>query len=120
MGLSVAKRKELPRKTLNVEEYQRRQKHALAMLENAPADPMGALEEKYRANMLATEHERNTRAIRGTDIYEDDAELDLGKFISDQKQERVGDIHSGSVTPPSTSVIEGSRSGDPELDSLLA
>merc|ERR1719433_2660494 len=49
------RKKDMPRRELNWEEFQRRQKHALAMLENAPADPMAALEEKYREKMLATE-----------------------------------------------------------------
>ena len=33
------------------EEFQRRQKHALAMLQNSPADPLAALEQKYRTKM---------------------------------------------------------------------
>ena len=31
-------------------------KHALAMLQNAPADPLAALEEKYRSKMLQQQH----------------------------------------------------------------
>lgn len=121
------KKKEL-RKELNWEEFQRRQKHALAMLENGPPDPMLALEEKYRAKMLATEHERNTRAILNQDIYENDAELDCNEFsnfLSKQKKERGGgavdEIPSSSSS--ATTALPGSMttpSGDPELDSLLA
>lgn len=54
---SKPRRKDLPRRELNFEEFQRRQKHALAMLENAPPDPMAALEEKYRMRMLAEQHQ---------------------------------------------------------------
>eukprot|EP00927_Polykrikos_kofoidii_P011259 TRINITY_DN14763_c1_g1_i1.p1 TRINITY_DN14763_c1_g1~~TRINITY_DN14763_c1_g1_i1.p1 ORF type:complete len:376 (-),score=69.69 TRINITY_DN14763_c1_g1_i1:55-1182(-) len=78
------KKKVLPRKELNFEEFQRRQKIALAMLENAPVDPMAALEEKYRAKMLATEH---CRSIRGQDVYEDDAELDCNAYADLRTQQ---------------------------------
>jgi len=82
----VAK-KDLPTRELNFEEFQRRQKIALAMLENGPVDPMAALEEKYRIKMLETQHQRaltsselRREAIRGQEIYEDDAELDCNAY----------------------------------------
>merc|ERR1719487_1072959 len=84
LGARKAKVKDLPRRELNFEEFQRRQKIALAMLENAPADPMAALEEKYRAKMLATEH---CKAIKGQSIYEDDAEIDVNAFSAMRMQE---------------------------------
>jgi len=84
LGGRKAKKKDLPRRELNFEEFQRRQKIALAMLENAPADPMAALEEKYRAKMLATEH---CKAIKGQSIYEDDAELDVNAYADMRIQE---------------------------------
>lgn len=121
--LSEAKRKELPRKELNWEEFQRRQKHALAMLENAPADPMVALEEKYRAKMLATEHERNVRAIVGQDVYENDAELDCNQFsdfLSQQKKAKEDLASPGGIDVVASGAVQSPESGDPELDSLLA
>eukprot|EP00404_Azadinium_spinosum_P007461 CAMPEP_0180450170 /NCGR_PEP_ID=MMETSP1036_2-20121128/18101_1 /TAXON_ID=632150 /ORGANISM="Azadinium spinosum, Strain 3D9" /LENGTH=447 /DNA_ID=CAMNT_0022456603 /DNA_START=27 /DNA_END=1370 /DNA_ORIENTATION=- len=121
--LPPKKKQALARKELNWEEFQRRQKHALAMLENAPADPMVALEEKYRARMLATEHDRNTRAIRNQDIYENDAELDCNEFsnfLSQQKKDKEGEVPSGSADAlPCSGAMQGSNLGDPELDSLL-
>jgi len=87
LGGKKAKKKELPRRELNFEEFQRRQKHALAMLENAPADPMAELADKYHAKMLAQQHEaarivdaKRCAAINGQDVYEDDAELDCNAF----------------------------------------
>ncbi|CAE8588488.1 unnamed protein product [Polarella glacialis] len=99
-------RSDLPRRELNFEEYQRRQKHALAMLENGPPDPMRALEEKYRSKMLETEHkqhaiaaEKRHQAIQGQDIYEDDSELtsfdDEAEFQMQKKQEQ--EASAGSV-----------------------
>mmetsp|Transcript_101782 Transcript_101782/g.180484 ORF Transcript_101782/g.180484 Transcript_101782/m.180484 type:complete len:437 (+) Transcript_101782:54-1364(+) len=119
--LSAQKKKEVPRKELNWEEFQRRQKHALAMLENGPADPMVALEEKYRAKMLTTEHERRTRAIMSQDIYENDAELDCNEFsnfLSDQKKDKEREAAPGIANEsPSSGHME---TGDSELDNLLA
>jgi len=112
LGGRKAKKKDLPRRELNFEEFQRRQKHALAMLENAPADPMAALEEKYRSKMLAMEHkaaaiaeQKRCQAIRGQDIYEEDAELDCNDyadFLAQEKGARDGASHS-AVTPVSSS-----------------
>eukprot|EP00747_Dinoflagellata_sp_TGD_P182443 gnl/TRDRNA2_/TRDRNA2_36698_c0_seq1.p1 gnl/TRDRNA2_/TRDRNA2_36698_c0~~gnl/TRDRNA2_/TRDRNA2_36698_c0_seq1.p1 ORF type:complete len:449 (+),score=89.64 gnl/TRDRNA2_/TRDRNA2_36698_c0_seq1:45-1391(+) len=125
--LSEKKQRELPRKELNWEEFQRRQKHALAMLENAPADPMLALEEKYRAKMLATEHERHTRAILHQDIYENDAELDCNAFsnlLAEQKRSRGESSGTAAAESSETAAAppppQAPQSGDPELDSLLA
>lgn len=119
--LSSKKKKEIPRKQLNWEEFQRRQKHALAMLENGPPDPMLALEEKYRAKMLTTEHERKVRSIMNQDIYENDAELDCNEFsnfLSDQKKHREGEVSSAIVNEaPSSGHVD---TGDSELDNLLA
>mmetsp|Transcript_81546 Transcript_81546/g.231068 ORF Transcript_81546/g.231068 Transcript_81546/m.231068 type:complete len:442 (-) Transcript_81546:41-1366(-) len=122
--LSAKKRQELPRKELNFEEFQRRQKHALAMLADQPADPMVALEEKYRARMLATEHDRNTRAIRNQDIYENDAELDVNDFACALAQEEAqrgvdGGASNDAGAQPRSCVLQTSDHGDPELDSLF-
>jgi len=77
----------LPTRELNFEEFQRRQKIALAMIENAPADPMAALEEKYRIQMIETQRQRaltadekRREALRGQDVYDDDAELDCNAY----------------------------------------
>lgn len=93
LGGKKAKKKNLPRRELNFEEFQRRQKYALAMLENAPPDPMAALEEKYRAKMLANEHEAErarhaicTNEQYKQDVYEDDAELDYNEFATDRSE----------------------------------
>lgn len=122
--LSAQKKAELPRKELTWEELQRRQKHALAMLENAPADPLRALEEKYQTKMLATEHERSMRAILHQDIYENDAELDcnqLSVFLSEQKNTRVGaEQTNSSIESATMSTANNPQSGDTELDNLLA
>lgn len=83
-GGRKSKQKDLPRRELNFEEFQRRQKIAQAMLENEPADPMAALEEKYRSRMLATEH---CKAIKGQSIYEDDAEIDVNAYADMRIQE---------------------------------
>jgi len=118
--LSVEKKKEMPRKELNFEEFQRRQKHALAMLENAPADPMAALEEKYRMKMLATEHDRQTRAIRAPqDIYENDAELDFDELEGIRAQQN-GEANAKVALDGVTAAYHSPSSGDPELDNLLA
>merc|ERR1712070_416825 len=103
-------KKEVARKELNFEEFQRRQKIALAMLENAPADPMAALEEKYRNKMLAQQHqqarlvdEQRCQAIHGQDIYEEDAELDLvgyAGYLTNQKA--GGAVVSGPLRPEGT------------------
>lgn len=81
------KKKNLPTRQLSGEEYQRRQKIALAMIENGPVDPMAALEEKYRNKMLQTQHQQaltaaelRREAICGQDVYEDDAELDCNAY----------------------------------------
>mmetsp|Transcript_105924 Transcript_105924/g.309812 ORF Transcript_105924/g.309812 Transcript_105924/m.309812 type:complete len:455 (-) Transcript_105924:206-1570(-) len=109
--------KELPRRELNFEEFQRRQKHALAMLENGPPDPMVALEEKYRAKMLATEHERQVKSIRGQDIYEDDAELDCNAFADSLTQERSGAVSSSSApTSAGSRIAQDIYENDSELD----
>jgi len=75
--------KELPRRELNSEEFQRRQKHALAMLEKASSDPVAELADKYHANMSAQQHEaarvvdtERCVAIHGQDMCEDNAQLD--------------------------------------------
>lgn len=80
---------ELPRKELNFEEFQRRQKIALAMIENGPPDPLAALEEKYRTKMLAAQHQskflthsENSAAICSQDMYEEDCELDCTSFAA--------------------------------------
>jgi len=99
--LSERKKKELPRKELNWEEFQRRQKHAQAMLENGPPDPMLALAEKYRAEMLAVEHARHTRAIMSQDIYENDAELDCTEFAKARNTKGLG----AEETPPRAEAI---------------
>merc|ERR1712066_519061 len=74
--------------------------------------------------MLATEHERNTRAVLNQDIYENDAELDcnmLSTYLSDQKKERAGaDELPSSGTAGVEPAANPSRSGDAELDNLLA
>lgn len=95
LGSRKSKCKELPRKELNAEEFLRRQKIALAMLENGPPDPMAALEEKYRNKMLAEQHKaasiadvKRHEAIRQQDIYEEDAELDcngLSEYLARDK-----------------------------------
>jgi len=112
LGSRKAKVKNLPRKELNFEEFQRRQKHALFMLENGPPDPMIALEEKYRGRMLATEHERRVMAISGQDIYENDAEMDLNDYADflESKSRNAGDTAeaSGGVDP-------STAGGDAEL-----
>ena len=72
-----------PRRELNMEEFQRRQKIALAMLQNGPADPMAALEEKYRSKMLAQQHAaavQDWSSLREQDVYEEDAELDCNRY----------------------------------------
>jgi len=90
---------DLPRRELNQEEYQRRQKHALAMLQNAPADPLAALEEKYRSKMLQQQHaaaigfKEDLPAMCTQDIYEEDAELDCHQYAgflegADMSQEK--------------------------------
>mmetsp|Transcript_28440 Transcript_28440/g.51392 ORF Transcript_28440/g.51392 Transcript_28440/m.51392 type:complete len:439 (+) Transcript_28440:55-1371(+) len=119
-----ARKRDMPRRELNFEEFQRRQKHALAMLENAPADPMAALEEKYRAKMLATEHrqaaiaaEKRNQAIRGQDVYEDDAELDVNAFtdmLAQDKQERSEIPSASSVSTAADSLPV--HDGDTELE----
>mmetsp|Transcript_28696 Transcript_28696/g.46203 ORF Transcript_28696/g.46203 Transcript_28696/m.46203 type:complete len:458 (+) Transcript_28696:85-1458(+) len=98
LGGTRLKKKDVPRKELTFEEFQRRQKIALAMLENEAPDPMAALEEKYRNKMYAQLHqtkcltERNkVEAIRGQAIYEDDAELDCNayaNFLGHEKDQR--------------------------------
>lgn len=104
------KNKELPRKELTFEEFQRRQKIALSMLENAPTDPMAALEEKYRTKMLAQQH---VQAIRGQDVYEDDAELDCNAFAESRAQDAAV---SADVPAPSSGVAQELHGGDAELD----
>jgi len=108
------KKKDMPRRELNFEEFKRRQKHALAMLENGPPDPMMALEEKYRAKMLATEHsqraiaaEKRREAIRGQDVYEDDAELDVNEYSQYLAQ------HKGTSVPDTVPPVV--HDGDTEL-----
>lgn len=119
LGATKAKKKDLPRRELNWEEFQRRQKIALAMLENAPADPMAALEEKYRTRMLSQEHEQQQRQIegsgrnlRGQDIYENDAELDCNDYAEFLlKEKRVRDVTqrpAGIDTP----LIDMAQEGD--------
>ncbi|CAK9038482.1 unnamed protein product [Durusdinium trenchii] len=88
-GRSHAQRDaQLPRRELNGEEFQRRKKIALAMLQNGPADPMAALEEKYRMRMLAQQHAQTTALTADKDwsmtqdVYEEDAELDCNKYAN--------------------------------------
>lgn len=88
-GILNCRKKDVPRRELNLEEFQRRQKVARAMLTNAPEDPMAALEEKYRTMMLATQHQarrianaRRSAALNGQDVYEDDAELDCNAYAA--------------------------------------
>lgn len=91
------KKKDLPRKELNYEEFQRRQKIALAMLENGPGpDPLADLEETYRQKMTAQLHDaarvseqNRCKALLGQDVYEDDAELDVTAYagLLAQKEE---------------------------------
>jgi len=123
-----AKKREMPRRELNFEEFQRRQKHALAMLENAPADPMAALEEKYRAKMLATEHrqaaiaaQNRNQAIRGQDVYEDDAELDVNAFTDMLQQDKQDKDETGpSASSTSTAASGPVYDGDTELEAAPA
>lgn len=95
---------DLPRRELNTEEFQRRQKHALAMLQNAPADPMAALEEKYRTKMLAQQHAaavQDWKALREQDVYEEDAELDCTRyadFLSQNKAQAPAPMQSPQAT----------------------
>merc|ERR1711994_991434 len=56
-ALGGKKTKKLPRRELNFEEFQRRRKHALATLENASADPMAELADKYHTKILPQQHE---------------------------------------------------------------
>mmetsp|Transcript_9558 Transcript_9558/g.17747 ORF Transcript_9558/g.17747 Transcript_9558/m.17747 type:complete len:385 (-) Transcript_9558:131-1285(-) len=84
----------LPRRELNQEEFQRRQKHALAMLQNGPADPLAALEEKYRTRMLAKQHAttiagKTWASLQEQDVYEEDAELDCTTYAGVISQNRV-------------------------------
>jgi len=86
LGGKSATKKELPRRELNFVEFQRRQKHALAMLENASTDPMAELADKYHAKMLAQQQAarvidaKRCVAVPGQDACEDDAELDHNTF----------------------------------------
>merc|ERR1711874_117183 len=96
LGGTKAKNKTPPRKELNFEEFQRRKKIALAMLENGPPDPMAALEEKYRTKMLAQQHQM---AIRGQDVYEDDAELDCNEYAKSLAQDKGKDADASSSSP---------------------
>jgi len=57
------------------------------MLENAAADPMAELADKYHAKMLAQQHEaarvidaKRCAAIHGQDVCKDTAELDSDAF----------------------------------------
>mmetsp|Transcript_105703 Transcript_105703/g.297298 ORF Transcript_105703/g.297298 Transcript_105703/m.297298 type:complete len:401 (-) Transcript_105703:99-1301(-) len=120
LGSKKHKKKEVPRRELNIEEFQRRQKHALAMLENAPLDPMTALEEKYRVRMLAEQHKlrsiadaRRCEAVRGLDVYEDDAELDCNAYAA--SFQNAGAVATSPVLDP-TRVAQDVYGGDAELD----
>jgi hypothetical protein len=112
LGQKKGKKKpeDLPRRALNYEEFQRRQKYALAMLENGPADPMAELEQKYRTKMLATAHQQariayeKSSRICGQDVYENDAELDVNEFtnlLAEQKKCREDGLPSQNASAAS-------------------
>jgi len=111
LGRKKAKKKDLPRRELNFEEFQRRQKHALSMLENAPADPMAELADKYHAKMLAQQHEaariidaKRCAAIHGQDVYEDDAELDCNAFAQSRGETAANTVQNATANQTSDAV----------------
>lgn len=117
LGQKRGKKKpvDLPRRELNFEEFQRRQKHALAMLENGPADPMAELEQKYRTKMLATAHQqariaddKRREAICAQDVYENDAELDVNEFTDflAQKKKARDEVSISADVPVTSSADE--------------
>ena len=79
--------------------------HALAMLQNAPADPLAALEEKYRSKMLQQQH---AAAIGSKETTKRSRRIwsFVGEGQGSGKQSFVGYFVSLSVCQPSSCQVD--------------